>query len=224
MKVRGQAHAYVDSVLGDGQEFIRLEADEYEGGMLTNVSSAVSLFSASDVYLLDTPSLNKDFFEEFMGQLEALATSNNTFVVIENDIKAPEKKKFAKYVEAVNEYKAEKAEQSFNIFKIAEALARKDKRSLWVLLNEAKRNGASAEEIIGILWWQLKTIRLAGLTKSASEAGVKDYPYQKAKQALRSFKAGELEKISLDLITLYHDAHKGKKDIDIALEKWVLTM
>ncbi len=224
LKVRGQAHAYVDSVLKDGQEVVRLEADEYESGMLASVSGTVSLFSTSDVYVLDTPSLNKDFLVEFMDQLEALATSDNIFVVMEGDIRAPEKKKIAKHTDEIKEFKAEKSEQGFNMFKITEALALKDKRSLWVLWCESKQNGASAEEAVGILWWQLKIIRLAGLTNSAEEAGVKDYPYRKAKQALRNFKPGELEKLSLSLIALYHDAHKGKRDIDIALEKWILTM
>jgi len=107
---------------------------------------------------------------------------------------------------------------------MAEALARKDKRSLWILLCEAKRNGLSAEEIIGTLWWQLKTMRLASLTSSAEEAGVKDYPYNKAKQSLRNFKPGELGSISFRLMNLYHEGHKGKRDIDLALEEWVLTV
>ena len=224
LKVRGQAHSFVDSVLKDNQEVIRLEADDYENGMLTSVSSSVSLFSGADVYVLDTPSLHKDFFTEFMSELDSLATSTNIFVVIEADLKAPEKKKIAKHTDEINEYKADKVAQSFNIFKMAEALALKDKRSLWVLWCEAKQNGSSAEEIVGILWWQLKTIRLASLTKSAKEAGVKDYPYNKAKQALRNFKSGELEILSLRLITLYHDGHKGRRDIDTALEEWMLTI
>jgi hypothetical protein len=82
--------------------------------------------------------------------------------------------------------------------------------------------GLSAEEIIGTLWWQLKTLRLAMLTKSAEEAGVKDFPYNKAKRALKNFKDGEIETLSLRLLNLYHDGHAGKCDIDLALEEWVL--
>jgi len=224
LEVREKAHVYIDSVIGEGQDVIRLESDNYESGILSSVSNSVSLFEASNVYVVDTPSLNKDFYAETLDQIESLVTSTNTFVVIEKDINAADKKKFAKYTEELHLYKKVASKDFFNVFKMAEALARKDKRSLWVLLCEAKRNGLSAEEIIGTLWWQLKILRLASLTSSAEEAGVKDYPYSKAKQALRNFKAGELESISLRLINLYHDGHKGKKDIDLALEEWVLKV
>ena len=38
------------------------------------------------------------------------------------------------------------------------------------------------------------------------------------------FKEGELEALSRSLLALYHDGHGGKKDIDLALEKWTLTI
>jgi len=222
LEVREKAHDYINSVLDKDQDVIRLESDNYENGLLESASNTASLFEKSNVYVLDTPSLSKDFYSEMLEQIESLTTSTNTFVVIEKDINSADKKKFTKYTEELHLYKKAANTDFFNVFKMAEALARRDKRSLWVLLCEAKRNGLSAEEIIGTLWWQLKTLRLATLTSSANEAGIKDYPYQKAKQSLRNFKAGELESISFRLINLYHEGHKGKKDIDLALEEWVL--
>jgi hypothetical protein len=224
LQVREQAHVYIDSVLGEGQEAVRLESDNYESGLLSSVSGAMSLFSSSNVYVVDTPSLNKDFYAELMDLVEALVLSSNTFVLIEKDINAADKKKFTKHTEDLHLYKKTASKDFFNVFKMAEALSRKDKRSLWVLLCEAKRNGLSAEEITGTLWWQLKTMRLASLTSSAEEAGVKDFPYNKAKQTLRNFKDGELEALSFSLMNLYHDGHKGKRDIDMALEEWVLKV
>jgi len=103
-------------------------------------------------------------------------------------------------------------------------LANKDKKSLWLLFCEAKRNGLSGEEIIGTLWWQLKSLRLAAMTNSASEAGMKDFTYNKAKRALRNFRDGELETLSHSLLLAYHDGHGGIRDIDYALEEWVLGL
>ena len=79
-------------------------------------------------------------------------------------------------------------------------------------------------ELIGILWWQLKTLLLAQKTGNASEAGMKDFPYKKAKQALPNFAAGEVESLSLSLLTLYHQGHSGEVDIDEALELWLLSL
>ena len=82
---------------------------------------------------------------------------------------APEKKKFTKHAENIEEVKKTAAER-FNVFGMAESLSKKDKRMLWVQLQEAYRAGLSAEEIIGTLWWQLKSLRLAKVTPSAASA------------------------------------------------------
>jgi hypothetical protein len=173
------------------------------------------------VYLLDTPSLAVEFAAELVDQAVALMTSPHHFVVIEGALLAPVKKVFSTADVPLHELKRV-AETTFNPFTMAEAIASKDKRTLWLLLQEAKANNLPAEEIIGIFWWQLKTLRLAQLTKSAAEAGVKDYPYNKAKRALAQFKSGEVERLLLSLSTLYHDGHSGLRDIDLALEEWVL--
>jgi hypothetical protein len=93
-----------------------------------------------------------------------------------------------------------------------------------VLLNQAQAAGSRPEEIIGILWWQLKALRLAKLTRTPDEAGMKDFPYKKAQQALRNFKEGEVDLLSHSLLELYHDAHQGKRDMSLALEEWVLRV
>ncbi|MBP9843102.1 MAG: hypothetical protein KBC62_03795, partial [Candidatus Pacebacteria bacterium] len=112
----------------------------------------------------------------------------------------------------------------FNTFTIAEALAKKDKRQIWVLLQQARLLGIRDEETIGILWWQLKALRLAKRTNTPDEANMKEYPFKKAKQALRNFKDGEVEALSRSLLELYHLAHQGKRDMDMALEEWVLKV
>ncbi|MCB9810724.1 MAG: hypothetical protein H6779_02755 [Candidatus Nomurabacteria bacterium] len=221
IEVRKQAHRYIDESIHDDQLVIKLEADNYEPGQLTNFTQANVLFGLTPLYLIDTASLHKDFYDELLGLLDNLASAPSTFVVVEKELLAAEKKKFAKHAEKINEYK-KTSDARFNPFVMADALARKDKRLLWVLLQEARQNNLVAEEIIGTLWWQLKTLRLAALTSSAQEAGVKDYPYNKAKQALRNFKLGEIEKISAKLLKLYHESHAGRRDIDMALEEWVL--
>ncbi|MEZ4200484.1 MAG: hypothetical protein R3B69_02735 [Candidatus Paceibacterota bacterium] len=75
-----------------------------------------------------------------------------------------------------------------------------------------------------MLWWQLKTLRLAQQTNSASEAGMKEFPYQKATRALTNFTDGELTQLSHSLLTLQHESRLGNTDLDQALERWVLTV
>lgn len=200
-----------------------IAGENYSEGMLRDAAGAASLFGGVDVYVLDTPSSNKAFDAEVKDNLAMLSESNNSFIVIEGALLAANKKQYAKFAESIEEFKGEKAER-FNVFAMADALSKKDKKTLWVLLQEAKLAGLSAEEIIGTLWWQLKTLRLAAVTGSASEAGMKDFPYNKAKRSLGQFEDGELETLSRSLLAVYHDGHLGKQDIDLALEKWCLSV
>jgi DNA polymerase III delta subunit len=221
--VRLKTFAFVASLEKDGYKLERIESDQYVQGTCTDIATSVSLFGGKTVYLLDTPSSDTLFNEEVIASLPLFKASENVFVIIEEKLLAPEKKVFAKYAESMEEITSA-VEVRFNAFSMADSLANKDKKTLWLQLQDAKHAGLSAEEIIGTLWWQLKSMRLSKQTKSATEAGMKDFPYNKAKRALHNFKEGELEALSRSLLALYHDGHGGKKDIDLALEKWTLSI
>lgn len=222
--VRAAAYAKLDVLKAETLSLTaRLEPDTYEVGQVTNASQGAALFGGPQVYLIDTPSLREEFFAEVSAEAAMLAASAHHFVIIEGPLTVALKKNLAAAAAEMSEYKSESKER-FDTFTMADALAKKDKRTLWILLQDATREGLPAEEIIGVLWWQLKTMRLALLTKSAAEAGVKDFPYNKAKRALANFKPGELAQLSYSLLLLYHDGHIGKCDINLALEEWVLRM
>jgi DNA polymerase III delta subunit len=199
----------------DESNFVTRQFDE--------LTAASSLFGEAGVYIIDTPSNQKDFQAEAEAALADMAASNNHFVLVEGSLLAPAKKKFAKYADTIEEFSAAKADR-FNTFSVADALARKDKKSLWLLSQEAQLLGVKEEEIIGILWWQLKAIRLAASTSNAAEAGMKEYPYRKAKQALSKYQLADINRLSHSLLNLYHQGHKGVVDIKLALEQWVLKL
>ena len=222
VQARAAALNAVDGfVQNNSARLSKIESTNFAPGMLADMLGATSLFGGTEVYLIDTPSENPDLNVEVLSVLAEMSQSINKFVVIEGTLLAAEKKKYEKHTEAMEEFK-KTAETPFNVWAMADALASRDKRSLWVLLQDAKRAGLVAEEIIGTFWWQLKGLRLAKQTKSASEAGMKDFPYNKAKRALSKFKEGEVELLSRSLLTVYHDGHGGVRDIDEGLEEWVL--
>ena len=221
--VRKKAFALVSKYEEDGFELERIEGERYVVGLCRDIASSTSLFGQKTVYLLDTPSSNPLFLEEVETSLEVFKESGNIYLVVEEKLLAPAKKLYEKYAETLEEIKASTSVR-FNVFALADSVSLKDKKTLWLQLQEAKIEGLSAEEIIGTLWWQLKTLRLAKITRSGDEAGIKDFPYNKAKRALKNFKGDELEVLSRSLLAVYHDGHGGKRDIDLALEKWTLTI
>lgn len=221
--VRNKAYAFAMPFEQDGVKLVRIDGDTYQPGLIANSVGAASLFGERSLYLIDTPSVSDEFADEVRELLLALHESPNTFVVIESTLLAGPKKMFGKHADSIEEITATKVD-SFNVFALADSLSRKDKKTLWLGLCNAKQAGLSAEEIIGTLWWQLKTLRLASSTRTASEAGMKDFPYSKAKRSLSAFKEGELDMLSMSLLKLYHEGHMGECDIDLALERWTLTI
>jgi DNA polymerase III delta subunit len=218
--VRDAGKVYADNV---GVPVTVVDESSFAIGQIASSIGAASLFGGAECFLLDTPSSDEDFETEVIGSLAEIAASENVFIVLEGQLLAEAKKKYAKHATTVEEYAAEK-EERFNVFQIAEAFAKKDKKQMWVLLQQARALGIRDEETIGILWWQLKSLRLAKVTRSAEEAGMKDYPYKKASQSLRNFKDGEVEALSRSLLELYHEGHQGKREMEVALEQWVLTV
>jgi DNA polymerase III delta subunit len=201
--VRAKAHECALPFEKEGVKLSRIDADSYEPGAIADVVGAVSLFGEKALYLIDMPSLDEVFSAEVEGLLSALHESENTFIIIEGKLLAPAKKVLQKHADTFEEIAAEKQE-AFNVFALADSLSRRDKKMLWLGLCEAKAAGSSSEELIGTLWWQLKTLRLAANTSSAAQAGMKDFPYNKAKRSLSYFKEGDLERISRSLLAVYH--------------------
>lgn len=220
--VRKAAHDFLSGQAGGGAS-TAITAETYVPGIFADLAESSSLFGEKQLVLIDTPSELAEMKEAVWDMLPQLASSANTFVLIEGKLLAADQKKFKTHAASMEEFHETKVE-AFNMFGLADALANKDKKTLWILLTRAKQNGQSAEQIIGILFWQLKALRLAQVTKSAEEAGQKPFVWNKARRALVKFKEGELAAHSRELLSIYHDGHLGKRDADIALEEWVLRL
>jgi DNA polymerase III delta subunit len=223
VKVRQKALAFAEAEASTDTRPSLIDSDSYERGLVSSLAGEASLFGGRAIYVLDTPSADQDFFAAVVEGGESLHLSSNLFVVIEGALLADPKKKITKHADAAEEYKAVDSGR-FNTFALADALAKKDKKLLWLLWHEALLKRISPEEIAGVLWWQLKTLRLAGLGTTAAAVGLKDFPYKKALGALRNFKAGELQELSHSLLSLLHESRLGRQDTLVSLERWILKL
>lgn len=221
--VRQRARVLMGESVERGYLPREVSGENYEPGALIDFAGGSSLFGERQALLIDTPSLSGELMEELRGAIEALHASENHTVVIEEALTAELKKEFTAGGAELIECNKDGA-KGMNPFALADALALRDRKLLWMLLQDAARDGRPAEELIGTLFWQLKMLRLAARTGSATEAGQKPFVYQKAKRALEKYKPGDLERLSESLVKLYHDGHGGKRDITAALEAWALTL
>lgn len=218
--VRKTALQYLNKVGVHSPE--RVDENSYVPGMVSEAAGAHSLFGEQLAYVFEYPSSNDEYFKEVTQATATFKDSTNVYLIIEGPLLAAQKKAYG-VIDSLEECTSTK-EPEFNAFALAEAVALRDKKTAWVLLQVARQHGLSAEEIIGTLWWQQKTLLLALKTSSATEAGIKDFPYQKAKRALSHHTGDSLLKTSEALLAVYHDGHRGKVSIDEALESWILSL
>lgn len=200
----------------------RYEKDNFEAAKTKDLAGAQSLFGNRSVVILD------DIFGEGenMELLPTLAESENIFIVREGELKRDPVKHISKLAKETEELNAmEKTPKAqFNPFSLTDALASRDKKNAWILYEKALLTGQVAEEIFWRVMWQVKALLLAKRSKSAVEADLKPFVYNKSKSALRNWKEGELEALSENLTLGYHRARRGEGEIETLLEKVFLKL
>ncbi len=206
-------------------ELFRIDAEHWSEQAIDELIGGQGLFSKTYLVFLSYLFENEEAKEAVVKKLSAIGESPNIFVMLEGKL---DKATLLAVTESAEkalsfEKKGEKKEE-FNIFSLTDAFGRRDKRKLWILLQKTFATDAVPEEIHGILFWQLKSMLLASGARSAAEAGIAPFVFTKSKNFLKNYSVPELHNLSSVLVGMYHDAHRGLRDFEIALERFVLTI
>jgi hypothetical protein len=211
----------------DGDTWQEAAFDEYVGGQ--------GLFVQKYIVVLDRLFEKKEIKEYVIERLKILKASENIFVIIENSLDKATLAKFEKTAEKIQSFGEGKDEDGknanknkksadFNLFAMTDALGSRNQKRLWTLYQQALRHDVVSEELHGVLFWQVKSMILATVSKDIKESGLNPFVYGKAKAYAKNFTLSELKKISSQLITIYHQAHRGEVDFNSALEKFFLSI
>jgi DNA polymerase III delta subunit len=218
--VRAKAEA---TKCAKGREVVRLG----EGGEpLENLPAYLEqqgMFTPAVAVIADRPMENAEQKEKMLELAEACKESSALVILIQPELDSPTKKKFEKFGD-VEEYALKKEAEQVgpNSFALVDALQAGDRKRAWILYRQLIESGASAEEIHGTLAWAARGVVLASKTKSAAEAGMKPFPYDKAKRVARALAPGVAEAQSAELVRLYHDARLGRGTLEDLLEMYLL--
>jgi len=234
---RKKAKITVDSLLAKKPDatLIKIGDEELSIDRIAELAGGQALFSNKYIVFLYKTFDNKKNKELILKNLKEFADSDNIFIFTEGKLDKVSLAKVEKNAEKTQEFikpektlnKKEKLSligEKIDFFEFADALGRRDKRGLWVLYQDALAEQVPAEEVHGIFFWQVKSMLLAKKCKTAEEANMKSFPFQKARKYSRNYKAGELEKLSSRLVEMYHEAHRGNIDFFVALEKFILEL
>jgi len=165
------------------------------------------------------------FEEDTKEYLSLMKKSKNTFIVFEGLLDKKTLDLIKKSAEKTEEFFLKnRPAKVFNPFALGDALGEKNKKLLWVSFYKALNNGASAEELHGMLFWQIKSILIAKTAKTPADSGLKPFVYGKAKKFASKFREEDLKKRATELVEIYDQARKGLIDLETGLERFILKI
>lgn len=189
-----KARALVESLRAKKPDaaYEKVDSDSWNRALVEGHLGGQGLFSNKYIVLVDRVTENKEAKEELPDLVPAMQESPNIFIVAEGKLNAELTRAVEKSAEKIVEceLKKEEPKESFNVFALADAVAKKDSVRAWALYRRAVESGSEPEQIIGMLFWKAKTIQDRKLAK--------------------------------DLVTLYHDGHRGIRDLELGMEQLIL--
>jgi DNA polymerase III delta subunit len=227
---REKAHSLINSLRTKKPDaaFIRIEADQWNAEMVKSHLESQGLFSNKYIVFLNRISEKTEARDEMTDLLPDMKESPNIFIVLEGEVKADLRKAFDKNAEKVVESEKAAKEKSFstkkdfNVFALGDAVGSRVAFKAWSLYREAVDGGIEAENILGTLFWQVKSMTLAHNASSAGETGLNPFVFSKSKKYAGNYTESELQKLLTDLIVLYHDGHRGMFDMEMRVERLLL--
>jgi hypothetical protein len=198
--------------------YVRLSREELTSAALEDAALSGGLFVKRLLILIDDPFpvthvVNDDeegseediagsVFEEY---IDALAASDNAIVILAPKLGAVKAKKLI--AKAKFEYKFDapvvrEIARGFNS-SLVDALGSRSREKLWLEINRALALGDAPEMLHGLLHWKARDIMEKGN---------------------RAWKPLEARKLSLNLIELLQASRRGGLSLDLALEKFALSI
>ncbi len=208
---------------------VHLDDISFNEYSLNELIGAQGLFGERYIVTLFGLLEKSDTREKILPLLQQMADSANHFFVIEKDLKKEFVTKFEKAKAEVHVFlKKADAKERFNVFAITDAFGARDRKRTWSLYIDALGHDIDPREISGILFWAIKNMlvvaRLPKGKETATLSGLSPFVFQKARMHAKNFTLPELEKISSDLVGLYHDGQFGSVSFPEAIESFLLRV
>jgi DNA polymerase III delta subunit len=185
-------------------QVITLLPREVSAQVISSYAEHVSLFGDTSTVLFEDALLEREevFTKEILSSMEE---SKTVFIFSEENLLAPQIKKYKPFAKSLEEYKDKSgAPVKANPFMLADSFFRRDRLGTWLLYNRQIENGESPEAIAGMFFWRVKK----ALVNNENS----------------KFKEEELKSIATRIMRDYHRAHNGECDLSIALESCILSV
>jgi DNA polymerase III delta subunit len=200
-RVRAALTRALEAHIQKGKAVVRVT----DAHLLTDVHAALQgggMFAAPRAVVFENVLTHDETAPLLFGALESLSKSEDSFFILEEKVDAATRKRIEKYATVSERFDAQKKERDSQVFDLANALQRGDRKQLWVSYMREVAKGTAPEMIHGVLFWAAKqhALRSSGEVRSKT-----------------------LQRVQL-LAALPHQARRQGYDLEYALEQFVLSV
>jgi len=181
----------------------------------------VSKFVVSAKYLLSNKN-TRDIAESFLKEIKE---SDNVFIFLEDNLTKTLEKKLVKYAEKMEKVSGlAKIKPEYKLFSLTDSIGRRNKQESWFEYHRAILGGVLPEEILGMIFWQVKNMIITTKVRTAKDSGLNPFVYNKTKGHVQNFSSEELNNMSLSVVDLYHRSRRGLVNLNEGIEKLLLKL
>lgn len=196
---REAARAALNNALGKKANIERI-TDANSPADLRVALRGAGMFGEKRIVVLDGVFANEEMRDVLLGELPAMRKSEESFYILEGKLDADTRKKIEKHAERSEKFDAVKEKEGGEIFSLAFALKRGDKKALWVGYQRALLREEKPEAIHGVLFWGAKDMHMK--TRGAEQA--------------------RASRLVAELAELPHEARRSGFELEYALERYIL--
>ena len=198
-----------------------LDDDSFDAATFGQYISGMGLFDEKSIIKLVGVCANIEKKKYILDTLSELHASSNAFIISEEKLTKTEIGKFETLGVVVKVFEHTKPKSFDSMFDIADLFLNQKKSALLIRYYEYLESGTSAEELVGILLWQVKSLNLS-LSYPIDQTGLKPFVYNKCKQS--PWDQHTAQQLYKDMVMHYHESRRGGLTLSQRLEKIILNM
>jgi len=227
--LRKKMHSILDTLCKKrpDAEIFKINTENFEYAKFEELIFSQGLFDSKYIVVADNVFEDKNIKDFIIEKLDKMKESQNVFVCLDGKVDAKSLKEIEKYSEKAQEFSLKEDfsyKKNFNIFGVTDGILEKNKKRLWVDYLKILKQEIPAEELHGIMFWQVKNMSIVSKVNSQKESGLTPYQYKNALSGSRKYKDDEINKMMSDLVLMTHKVRSGEGDLDIMIEKWILGL
>lgn len=200
--------------------------DVFSGTLESYVRHQSGLFA--ETYAIILPYLFDENSAPVLSELfKVMVDSDHYFYVLEHDMSKEYKAVLSHKDVVVHEDSQQKnKKQVITPFAITDAIIARDKKRAWITCLELRDADVAIEQVIGIVFWQIKTLYAVACAKNPSyllPLNLKPFTLTQAKKGIQKYTTDELRHMVYDIATLISRTRRDNQDPYVAFEKYLLS-